>query len=212
MKLKYMGHACFLLTNTAGEKLLMDPFDPPIGFPVPREKVDTVTTSHGHHDHNYVKELPEGFQVIDEAGLFTTGGYTITGIESFHDDERGAKRGKNVIFVVEADGLSIAHLGDLGHRPDEAAIKRLKNVDILLVPVGGFYTIDAKMAADVMRAIEPALTIPMHYQAGVNDLPIATEKDFVELSGGQYAQVQEIEVTKENLSEYPKILVLRHPE
>lgn len=212
MKLKYLGHACFLLTNAAGETLLMDPFDPTMGYPVPNMPVDTVTMSHGHHDHNYVEALPDGYQTIDEAGFFTTGDYTITGIESYHDDVNGSKRGTNILFVVEADGVRVAHLGDLGHPLTDETLARMGEIDVLLLPVGGFYTIDETVAAQVMRAVRPELTIPMHYKTGANDLPIASEKGFVQTNGGQYAAVAQIDITKESLAKGPKILVLKHPE
>src|SRR5690554_2277719 len=115
MKIKWLGHACFLLTSSEGTIILTDPFNEEVGYRPPAIRADVVTTSHDHFDHNYIEVVKGDFVHIDAAGRFTEKGIEITGIETFHDDANGAKRGKNVIYKFDIDGIKVCHCGDLGH-------------------------------------------------------------------------------------------------
>lgn len=208
MKLKWLGHACFSLTTAAGTVIVTDPFDASVGYPVPQCAADIVTESHQHHDHNDISSLSRAGQVLSEACDLQIGDVHLSTVSCFHDDEQGAKRGKNLIFVIEADGLKIVHCGDLGHMPDDKQLSAIRGADVLLIPVGGFYTIDAQTAEAVRKASGAKLTVPMHFLTPVMNFPIADEKPFLSLNGGKYAGANEIEITPENIAGMPSVLVM----
>lgn len=163
MIIRWLGHACFHCQGE-GISLLTDPFDEEVGYPLPQVEADIVTVSHDHYDHNAVSLLPGDPEVVREAGNYHFQSLEIKGFPVFHDEVRGAKRGENIIFVWEMDGLRLCHLGDLGHLLDEATVKNIGEIDILMVPVGGVFTIDAREARDVVAQLQPRLVIPMHYK------------------------------------------------
>ena len=178
MKIEWMGHACFAVTTDKGTRIVTDPFDGTVGYPLPWGRADIVTVSHGHFDHNYYERLNPG-EVVKEAGVYTIGDVKITGIPSFHDDAEGAKRGKNVMFVMEADGKRIAHLGDLGHMLSDEQIAALGKLDVLMIPVGGTYTLTGEQAAEQARAIGAEAVLPMHYSNGWCKFDITNEMPFI---------------------------------
>ncbi len=167
MEIKYLGHASFLIkTKTA--KLVTDPYDSEmVGLKFPKTEADIVTVSHNHKDHNQVKNVSgiNGVEplIIDMAGEFEKIGVRVFGFQSFHDKTKGSERGENILYKIEAEGISVLHCGDLGVIPEESFLETIGEVDILMVPVGGFYTIDAEEAAQLVRKIEPSIVIPMHY-------------------------------------------------
>ena len=154
MKLKWFGHACFLLTSNNGVRVLVDPFNEKVGYALPVVEADIVTTSHGHGDHNYTAVVNGEFLLIDQPGNFSHNGIEIKGISSFHDKVEGSLKGKNVIYRFNIDGLSVCHLGDLGHLLSPHQVEEIGTVDILLVPVGGHYTIDASDALEVLQQLK----------------------------------------------------------
>lgn len=165
MKLTWYGHSCFLVETALGSAVL-DPYAPGSvpGLKLPPLTADTVLCSHGHRDHFY----PQGVRLSGRNPAFS-----IERIPSFHDELKGLLRGENTITVLEAEGLRLCHLGDLGHRLDEKQLASLGRVDVLLIPVGGHYTIDAKTAARVAEEIGAGVTIPMHYRGqgfGYNEI------------------------------------------
>lgn len=162
MKIQYLGHSAFLLETAGGTRIVTDPYGD-VGFFMPHISADGVTVSHDHYDHNYVHAVDCGV-VFDREGSFTLGDVEITAVPCFHDEVRGAKRGKNLAFVFRAEGLSLCHLGDLGEPCSEELINKLRGVDILLIPVGGNYTIDAFEAKRYVDAIKPHIVIPMHFK------------------------------------------------
>ena len=164
MKLRWYGHACFLLTGADGVRILTDPCDPQTGYKLHNVEADVVTVSHVHHDHNYLAAVAGQPTVIDSAGAFDVRGCRIIGVPTWHDHEQGKKRGANLVFVFEIDGLRIAHLGDLGDVPDAAAAGAIGRVDVLLCPIGGYYTIDADEARRTANLLGPRVFIPMHYK------------------------------------------------
>ncbi|MBR0353935.1 MAG: MBL fold metallo-hydrolase [Oscillospiraceae bacterium] len=175
MKLTWYGHSCFLL-ETAEGSVVFDPYAPGAvpGVALPEDlTADTVVCSHGHKDHGYA------------AGVKLSGrkpGFRVKQLDCWHDDRQGALRGKNTITVIEAEGRRIAHLGDLGHELSPAQLTALGRVDLLLIPVGGHYTIDAKTADRVARKIGAALTVPMHYRGpGFGYSVIGPVEDFLAL-------------------------------
>ena len=178
MKIEWMGHACFAITTDNGMRIVTDPFDEKVGYPLPWGKADIVTASHGHFDHACYERLNPG-KVVKEPGEYVFDDVKIKGIASFHDDVEGAKRGKNVIFVIEADGKRIAHLGDLGHMLSAEQVAALGKLDALMIPVGGTYTLTGEQAAEQARAIGAEAVVPMHYQNEWCKFDITNEMPFI---------------------------------
>jgi len=185
MKIRWCGHACFLITTDAGKKILMDPYEPG-GFggalahgPV-TDEVDIVLVSHDHGDHNYTNGLKGKFKVIKGAGSHPLQSLEVRGVPTYHDTAQGKDRGENVIFSFEADGITLCHLGDLGHSLNSHELSQVGKVDILFIPVGGFYTIDARTATKVMESIKPHITIPMHFKTEKCGFPITAVDDFLQ--------------------------------
>lgn len=177
MIIRWLGHSCFYCEGE-GASLLTDPFDQEVGYALPGVEVDVVTVSHEHYDHNAVGLLPGHPEVIRGPGSHRFKSLKIKGIPVFHDEVRGAKRGENTIFTWEMEGIHLCHLGDLGHLLDETALKAIGKVDILMVPVGGVYTIDASGARDVVAQLQPRLVIPMHYSTPHLSFDLDPLKDF----------------------------------
>jgi L-ascorbate metabolism protein UlaG (beta-lactamase superfamily) len=176
MKVKYLGHATFVITSNKGVKIITDPYEttPDLTYGEITESADIVTVSHKHFDHGNVAAVKGNPEVVNRAGRSEAKGIEFNGIASYHDEAGGSLRGDNIIFCFEMDGVRVCHLGDLGHRLDDKQLKEIGSVDILLVPVGGFYTIDAKVATEVCDQLKPRVIIPMHYK---------TEKGLAGISG-----------------------------
>jgi len=164
MVITWYGQSCFKIQS--GEIVLFtDPFAKEIGLAPPRGQANIVTVSHNHFDHNNSEAINGGSLVIDGPGEYESKGVDIRGILSFHDDKEGKERGINTIYVIEMEGIKICHLGDLGQAklaPEQ--VEKIDGVDILMIPVGGTYTIDEEMAAEIINQIEPRIVIPMHYK------------------------------------------------
>lgn len=200
MKLKWLGHSCFQLTLNNGKVLVTDPFDDSVGYPVPRVRADAALSSHGHFDHNCFDAL-EGDPIrLNAPGESEVCGAKVTAVPSFHDDARGAKRGQNLIHVIEADGFKVAHLGDLGHFPDtDEQRAALTDLDVMLIPIGGFYTIDTDMAVRIIETFRPRCAVAMHFANRYCHFPVSDEKAFVRLTGAATLP-NEIEIT----ADFPK--------
>jgi len=208
MKLKWYGHSCFGLTFANGTTLITDPFDESVGYPLCTARADAVLSSHGHFDHNYVASLTGEPKMINTPGAHEVNGVKITGTHSFHDPEQGKLRGENVIFTVEADGLRIAHLGDLGHMPNANQLAAIKDVDVLLIPIGGTFTVTTPQAVEIIAQAKPHTAIAMHYQNEYCTFPITDAKEFVQLTNAATLE-NEIEITKETLGQLPAAAVMK---
>ena len=197
MKLRWLGHSCFELTLPGGV-IVTDPYDDSVGYPSLHVRADAALSSHGHFDHNYFAAVEGDPQIINTAGTFEACGAKITATPSWHDDEAGAKRGANLIFTIEAEGLRIAHLGDLGHLPDtDAQRAALTGLDVMLVPIGGFYTIDTPAAVRIIEACKPRCAIAMHFANDWCHFPISDEAEFMRLTDAALLP-NEIGVTKDS--------------
>ncbi len=164
MEITYVGHSCFKIKGKS-TTLIIDPYDPAkTGYKLPKLEADIVLVSHSHADHSYIKGVSNHALLIQTPGEYEKNDVTIYGLESFHDTSQGLERGRNIIFVIEIDDFTILHLGDLGHQLDKETLEKIPNVDVLMIPVGGIYTIDAKEASKVISDLEPGIVIPMHYQ------------------------------------------------
>jgi L-ascorbate metabolism protein UlaG (beta-lactamase superfamily) len=166
MEIKWLGHSCFLLKAVDGVKLLMDPFksDSHLSYNPVTEKADVVTVSHEHFDHNYIAELTGKPEVLRGGIEKNINGIKVRGISLFHDESGGKQRGANTVFYVEIEDIHICHLGDLGHRLSQDQLAAVGKVDVLLIPVGGVFTIDVEAANQVCEDIKPHIAIPMHYR------------------------------------------------
>lgn len=209
MKLKYYGHACFSLSYEGGPTLVIDPFDETVTYPPCDEICDAALLSHDHFDHNHVQTLRGDFVTIRSAGAYDVQGVRITAVDSFHDKKGGALRGKNLILRIEGGGLTIVHLGDLGHMPDEAQLRAIAGADVLLTPIGGTYTIDTPEAEEVIRLARPKHAVAMHYRTPDYDFNTSTCEAF-ERDMRAVRMPREIEITPENLVSLPEFLLMRY--
>lgn len=217
MKIKWFGQSAFLLETTDGRKLVTDPYDSgsydgAVGYEEIQIAADVATVSHVHPDHDGVDNLPhKPATVIRDTDPREVAGFNVYGIHTYHDESQGSERGENIIFVIEAEGLRICHLGDLGHSLSEEDLKKLGDVDILMIPVGGHFTIDAAQATRIAHQINPRVIIPMHYKTKVLGFPIAGVEDFLE--GKQNVKRLDssvIELSKDTLPSQTEIRVLEH--
>ncbi|MBU3159529.1 MBL fold metallo-hydrolase [Clostridium frigoris] len=179
MRITWLGHSCFLLEDSKGTKILTDPFDATLGYEVYKGSPDIVTISHQHFDHNYTRELMGNYKIINKIGISTVYDIYIKGIPSYHDKNKGAKRGDNIIFIFTLDGYCMCHLGDLGHTLSNDDLCAIGSIDILFVPVGGNYTIDGKEASQVTKKINPKIVIPMHYKTSQASFPLDGVETFL---------------------------------
>ena len=164
MKITYLGHSCFCIENTAGVKIITDPYTR-VGYELPKNlTADIVTVSHGHFDHNYTPAIGGAPKILSSEGECEVCGVKITATHTWHDPKQGALRGSNLIFKFEIDGVKICHFGDLGEGYSEKIAKILSDSDIWLIPVGGTYTIDAIEAKEYMDKLAPKAVVPMHYR------------------------------------------------
>lgn len=161
MKIQSLGHSSFLLTSEQGTRIVTDPYGD-VGLVFPHVEAEAVTVSHSHYDHANTGAVRAPLVLMRE-GSYRVGDVLVTAVSSYHDDQKGKKRGGNLIFSFEADGVVVRHLGDLGEPCCEETVRRIGKTDVLLLPVGGNYTIDAAEAERYVRAIAPAYAIPMHY-------------------------------------------------
>ena len=206
-----IGHAKFLIELDNGLRIVTDPYDASCGYPVTPVAADVVLVSHGHHDHCAVETIPGTPRVIDQAGEYDLGdGVRVTAVEAFHDDAEGAKRGRTLLFSLRAEGLSAVHLGDLGHIPTPAQRMQLGAADVLMVPVGGFYTIDARQARETAALLQARVILPMHYRTRANaDWPIAPVEEFLALYETPAEEADLLRVAEGDLMCQPHVAVLR---
>lgn len=212
MDITYYGHSCFRLRGKSAS-LVTDPYDPKkVGLKYPKLQSDVVTISHHHDDHDYIDQMKEYKRVVDGPGEYEISGVSIIGISTYHDDKKGETRGKNTIYVIEMDEVRLAHMGDLGHKLSDKVIGLIGGIDILMIPVGGEYTINDSVAAEVVRDIEPTITIPMHYQVkGLN--PEVFKKldnvdNFLSEVGLSVEKTNKFSFKKSDIGEDQRVIVL----
>jgi L-ascorbate metabolism protein UlaG (beta-lactamase superfamily) len=187
VRITWIGHSCFLLEGEGGKgrvRVITDPYQHGaygggVRYLPVTDPADAVTVSHSHPDHSFAGGIPGDPVVISTPGRHSLPGVEVLGVPAFHDDALGKKRGQVVLFRILLDRVAVVHLGDLGHLPDDATVKALAPVDVLLLPVGGTFTVGPREAGEVMRLLSPRLTIPMHFSTPGVDFPIAPVDDFL---------------------------------
>ena len=179
MKIKWLGHASFVITSDTGTKIITDPYEVGggVNYGQIKESADIVTISHDHADHNNVAAVQGSPKVV--RGVGEVKGIKFKGIPTYHDDVGGRQRGRNTILCFEVDGIRVCHLGDLGHQLSDSQLAELGEIDILLIPVGGFYTIAPKLAGQLGDRLKPKVIIPMHYKNDKCAYPIAGVEEFL---------------------------------
>jgi L-ascorbate metabolism protein UlaG (beta-lactamase superfamily) len=214
MKVKWLGHACFLLTSEAGVRILTDPYTPGafgLGYRPPAETADIVTVSHDHADHNNTAAVKGKPEVVRGAGVHKVKGVEIKGISTSHDEASGSQRGPNTVFCFTLDGVRVCHLGDLGHDLAAGSLAEIGPVDVLLIPVGGNFTIDANVAGRVADRIAPKVVIPMHFNnERCPDFPVAAVDDFrKKRQRVRTLDASEVEIKKDDLPAEKETVVLK---
>ena len=210
MKIKYLAHSAFLITSGAGVRIVTDPYTPSGGLKYQgiKETADAVTVSHEHGDHNFTKTIQGNPTVLRDNGEVKN--IKFKAVAADHDEQGGSQRGKNNIFCFEVDGVIVCHCGDLGHVLTETQVKAIGKVDVLLMPVGGFFTIDAKAAGKVGEQLKPAVIIPMHYKTEKADFPISGVEDFTRgKMNVSFINGSEIELAAGKLPQATQIVVLK---
>lgn len=212
MKIRWFGHSCFLLESEQGTKIITDPFDGSVGYNIPEIESDIITVSHDHYDHNYTEGVQGNPKVIDDVQQYKIQDIKIEGFPAFHDDVKGAERGPVIIYVIDIDGLRVCHVGDLGHLLSKSQLEEIGKIDILFVPVGGTFTLDAEGAKGLVEQFEPKLVIPMHFKTPAISMPIDPVDKFIKLmEKGELLDTTTIEVTSETLDdEELKIIALQY--
>ena len=211
MKIEYLGHSSFKLTESTGTSVVCDPYDASVGFKMDKVRADAVTVSHGHYDHNNVKAVHGNPVVLDKECSYDLPGVEIDAIKSFHDRQRGKQRGENLIFKFRMDGIDVCHLGDLGEDCSSELIDLLLPVNVLLIPVGGNYTINPEMAKEYVDRIMPDIVIPMHYKSKDCKLDISKVDEFLGLFDEEYVEElegNELELARSDFEGGTRVIVL----
>lgn len=211
MNIKWLGHAAFLITSQDNFKVVTDPYTPggALMYAPINESADVVTISHEHGDHNNPRAVKGNPVIIKEAGSKTIKGVGFKSISAFHDEAGGSKRGKDLVFCFQIDGLNLCHLGDLGHVFTSPQISEIGKVEILFIPVGGYYTINASEASSIVKSLNPKLVFPMHYKTSKTSFPISGIEEY--LKGKQNIRKiksNQIEINQSTLPGNTEIIIL----
>lgn len=221
MDIYWYGQSMFKIKGKSAT-ILIDPFDPAtIGLKLPKTsdlEADIVLQTHDHPDHNNTAAMPGEPVKIAGPGEYEVKGISVIGVGVYHDNVQGAERGKNTIYSMSVDGLNIVHLGDLGHTLSESQVQEIGSTDILLIPVGGTYTIDANVATEVVAQLEPRIIIPMHYDIPGLTVNLEPVENFLKEMGAEHpkpvneqsssASQNKLSVTKDKLPDEPQVVVL----
>jgi L-ascorbate metabolism protein UlaG (beta-lactamase superfamily) len=208
MDINWLGHSCFKIKGTTAT-IITDPYSPGLGYSLGKQTARIVTVSHPHPGHSYIEGIDGEPKTVIGPGEYEISGVLIMGTTTFHDDEKGGKRGKNTVYLMQIDEVSICHLGDLGHVLSAEQVEEIDNVDVLMIPVGGVSTIDASTAAEVVRQLEPSVVIPMHYQTEVLKRELEPVDGFLKEMGVKEVIPQpKLSVTKANLPAGTQVFLL----
>jgi L-ascorbate metabolism protein UlaG (beta-lactamase superfamily) len=199
MEINWLGHSCFRLKGSHAT-VITDPYSPDLGYDMGKVTANIVSISHLHPGHSYTENIGGEPKALTGPGEYEISGVLIIGIPSYHDEDRGEKKGKNTIYLFQIDEINICHLGDLGHGLSTSQAEELEDIDIMLIPVGGVSTIDASQAAEIVRQLEPKIVIPMHYKTDAVSRQLAPVDNFLNEMGVKDIEPQaKLTVTKSNL-------------
>jgi L-ascorbate metabolism protein UlaG (beta-lactamase superfamily) len=210
MEISWLGHSCFKLKGRQAT-VITDPFSPDLGYSLGKPTATIVTVSHRHPGHCYTEGIGGNPRSVTGPGEYEISNVLIIGIATFHDENRGSIRGKNTIYLIEMDEISVCHLGDLGHVLTDEQVEELGNVDVLMVPVGGVSTINASMAAEVVRQLEPKVVLPMHYKTPVINRELEPVDRFLkEIGAHDIAPQDKLSLSKTNLPMGTQVFLLEY--
>ena len=208
MDISWLGHSCFRIKGSHAT-VITDPYSPDLGYSLGKPTARIVTVSHQHSGHSYVQGIGGEPRLVTGPGEYEISGVLIIGIATFHDAEGGGQRGKNTVYLMEVDEVSICHLGDLGHVLTAEQVEEIGNVDVLLVPVGGVSTINAPMAAEVVRQLEPKVVVPMHYKTQALSWELEPVGGFLKEIGVKEVEPQpKLSLTKSSLPASTQVFLL----
>jgi L-ascorbate metabolism protein UlaG (beta-lactamase superfamily) len=208
MDLTWLGHACFRIRGREGI-VLADPPDPKSGHAIPKTEASIVTISHDHPGHASLRSVGGEPVVLRGPGEYEVREVLVSGIGTFHDEDKGATRGRNTVFTIRLDDLVICHLGDLGHELSAADLERLGDVDIVLVPItGGDTNLTAAKAADVVHQLEPKVVVPMSYDPDAKKKDTPFDRLLHELGVKELTPVPKLSVTRSSLPENVQVVAL----
>ena len=211
LKIKWLGQSCFLITNERGINILTDPFDNSLGYHMTKEKINIITISHEHYDHNNTMGIKGKPVVLKGPVNRDTHKIIFKGISSYHDSVYGKNRGENTIFMIKTDQMALCHLGDLGHLLDAEQLEQMNHVDILFIPVGGYFTINSAQAEQVINQVGARIVIPMHYKTDAIKWSIDPVSVFLdEKKNIKIISENSFEISSSTLPEKPSIFVLNY--
>jgi len=210
MDITWLGQSCFRIRGSHAT-IITDPYPPGLGYSLGKPSAHIVTISHQHPGHSYVQGISGEPRQVTGPGEYEISGILITGIATFHDNKGGGVRGKNTVYVMEVDEVSICHLGDLGHVLTSEQVEEIDNVDVLLVPVGGVSTINAPLAAEVVRQLEPKVVVPMHYKTPALNWELEPVDRFLkEIGVKQVNSLPKLSLTRSSLPPSPQVFLLSY--
>lgn len=207
MEITWLGHSCFRIKGKEAT-LVTDPFSETIGYPPLQLAAHVVTLSHHHPGHSNASCVEDNPKILSRPGEYEISGIFLTGIETFHDSDQGTIRGKNTIYLIEMDDLRLCHLGDLGHALSPRQIEDLGSIEVLFIPVGGISTIDSKLAAEIVRFINPRVIIPMHYQTEIVPWLEPLERFLKEMGLKEVVTQPKFNITRSNLPPETQVMAL----
>jgi len=208
MEISWTGHSCFTIKGKE-KTLITDPCHPNLGYSLSESKADIVTISHFHPGHSYIEGITSNPKYVKGPGEYEIGGTFITGMATFHDNEKGKLRGKNTVYLIEMDGLTLCHLGDLGHAPTSQLVEEIGGVDILFLPVGEVSTITIDTATEILRQLEARIVIPMHYKTDVIPREFEPVSKFLKKMGLPEAVPQpKLSITPSTLPASTQVIIL----
>jgi L-ascorbate metabolism protein UlaG (beta-lactamase superfamily) len=204
----WLGHSCFRIRGSQAI-VITDPFPPGLGYTLGKQTADIVTVSHTHPSHSYNEGISGEYRLVKGPGEYEISGVLMLGITTYHDAIKGQSKGKNTIYLMEVDGVAICHLGDIGHVLGDDHVEELGKVDILMVPVGGVSTINASMAAEIIRKLEPKAVLPMHYKTPKTNRDLEPVENFLKEMGLTQVETRpKYTVSKSNLPLSTQVILL----
>ena len=210
MEISWLGHSCFRIKGSQ-TTVITDPYSPELGYSLGKQTADIVTVSHQHQNHAYVQGVSGEPKLVKGPGEYEISSILIIGMPTFHDAEGGKTKGKNTAYLMDVDGVSVCHLGDLGHVLTSDQVEEIDNVDVLLLPVGGVSTIDASIAAEVVRQLEAKVVIPMHYKTEALNRGLEPVDGFLKEMGVKEVNSQpRLSLTRSNLPMSTQVFMLNY--